>query len=346
MSRDGDKDEYQLVVEATPPPATQRRPRAANPAVDDVIQSGEINVPRSLVVRSRSHPSMPVMDDDPEATELTSIPTPPVAAAAPAKRRVQLVWLLAALAPAVAAIALELVKPAKTAPVVQTAEADSVAQLIGTTFDGEVRGAQVRAEAIASSSMLRAAIQTDANTLADMAKDRDVVFPHKAGESIEVFQLAGTARNSMLRIPPDAPPITPPPPGSARLEERGGTVVIVADASVTSQSGAVGGEIALVAPIDLTSIQKRPYEHLTGVTLTGFATPIVLGGGAPAPNGSTVVSQVTMTTAKGPALAVTALVAMPKEDTSTLTLIRRLRLACAGLALAFVLMFGVSLLRR
>ncbi|HEY1550718.1 MAG TPA: hypothetical protein VGG28_22970, partial [Kofleriaceae bacterium] len=96
-----------------------------------------------------------------------------------------IVWLVAAVAPVLAAIALRAAHPAPTKAVQITSapEADALAQLAGTLFDGEARATKARADAIATSSMLRAAIQTDAKTLQNMANDKDLVFPLNPGES-------------------------------------------------------------------------------------------------------------------------------------------------------------------
>jgi hypothetical protein len=331
-----ESDEYQIVVEATPPP--QRRPRTPNPAVDDVIASGEI-APRSLIIRSQSQPVMPAFREDP--TEQTQYPPPPVVAAR--RRKLSFLWLAAAVVPAIAAVALGAVHPAAQQPV-RTAEAESVAQLLGTTLDGEAQAAKVRVEAIASSSMLRAAIQTDAQTLADMARDNDIAFPHGANEAIEVIQVSANERKTLLKIPSTAPDMATPPAGTAKLERRGDAMFIIVDAPVTGQSGAPAGEIALAAPIDLSRIQKRTYEQLTGVTLTGFGPPISLGGGAAVPNGAPITAQIP-TTVAAPGLAIAAMVATPPADSSA-SLIKGLRYGCAALALLLLALFGVSLLVR
>jgi hypothetical protein len=202
----------------------------------------------------------------------------------------------------------------------------------------------VRAEAIASSSMLRAAILTDTQTLTDMARDNDITFPHGPGESIAVIQVSKDGRKTLLKIPTDTTELAAPPVGTARIERGPQGVYVVVDAPVTAQNGTAAGEIALRSPIDLTRIQKRAYEHLTGVALTGFGPPISLGGGVALANGAPITAQVS-TTVSAPALAVTAMVAQPPADTGD-SLIKGLRYGCAGLATLLLLIFGVSLLVR
>jgi hypothetical protein len=335
-------DEYQVVVTAAPP-LPPRKPRAQNPAVDDMIQSGEITpVPRSLVVRSSSQ-LPPIREDERDDS------TEPVARrpdmAGPKKRQARVAWLVAALAPALAALALQYSKPETPAAAVRTAEADSIAELVGTMFDGEARAAQVRADAIATSSMLRAAIQTDASTLQDMAQGKDIVFSIGHGESLEVFQDVQGQRTSLLRLPAGAPAISPPTPGSARIEAHGSAISVVVASMVTpAVGGGVGGVVALAAPIDLTRVQDRKLEHLTGVAVVGFGAPIPLGGAAAAPGGAPISVPITTSLAKGPALTIIATLAAPPAGNEHL--IDELRYVCAGLATLFVIMFGVSLLVR
>jgi hypothetical protein len=184
--------------------------------------------------------------------------------------------------------------------------------------------------------------------MADMAKDNDVVFPHGANESIEVFQGGkGAGHTSLLRIPATAPAITPPAPGTARLDHKDGALVIVVDAPVTGQNNAPAGDIVLVSPMDMSRIKNRQYEKLTGVTLTGFGAPITLGGGPAVANGQPITAQITTTVFKGQTLAVAAMVAAPAaSEQSGDSLFKSLRLACVGLALLFVALFGVSLIVR
>jgi CBS domain-containing protein len=86
-----DEDHRELVV-------TARKPRAQNPAIDNVIQTGEI-APRSRIVRSSSPPAQ-MRDDPTEPAEHRHAP--------PIIRRTRKVppiaWLIAAPAPLVAII--------------------------------------------------------------------------------------------------------------------------------------------------------------------------------------------------------------------------------------------------
>ncbi|HEY0251142.1 MAG TPA: hypothetical protein VGC41_06425, partial [Kofleriaceae bacterium] len=193
-------DDLEIEVMAAPPPP--RRPRAQNPDVDNVIHSGEIQ-PRSLVVKSSQPP--------PFATE--SQPGLPVTKP---RRFGRLSFLVASFAPAVAAIVLRVAEPPPPVPVVQKpVEAEQLAQLVATTLDSQTRSAQLRVETIASQSMLRAGVQTDAATLADMVKDKDLVFSLGKGEQLAIYRETGAA---MLAIPAGTPEIAVPT--STRVEQQ------------------------------------------------------------------------------------------------------------------------------
>src|SRR5262249_3504565 len=92
-----DEVEIKIVPAATPPP---RRRRTPNPAVDDVIHSGEIVESRSRVVRASGEMSKVEVSDDTEPR--------PALPAAP-RRKLRLLWLVAAIVPGVAAGALLLI---------------------------------------------------------------------------------------------------------------------------------------------------------------------------------------------------------------------------------------------
>jgi len=312
-----------------------------------VIHSGEIEIPRSLIVRSTSSPHIPIQaqeaqppHEDPTEPVFTR-PTMPQPAAP--RRFGRLAFLVAALAPAIAAIVLRSAQP--PAPtVVRPVEAESLAQLIGSTFDDQAHAAQLRAEAIASSSMLRAGIQTDAATLADMARDQDVVFSLGRGERIEVYQASGAGPVSLLALPAGAS-IAPIAANTARLELAQGAVNVVVSAPVTKQGGGVAGVIALAAPIDLGRAKNQVFTQISGVALAGFGQPIALGGRASAAGGTPITVPVQTTLAKGPALSITAtLAAAPVLANDNVMLYARY--ACAALATLFLLMYVISVITR
>lgn len=325
-----DDDEPEMEIAPMPAPLPRRRSGLA----DEPIESGEIVERRSLVIRSQPH--VDVLPD-PRVADGT-IP-PPVATlpVAPVRRRGYW-WLVAAMLAVGAGLGVSMLPaPARKADTGQLAAA---AALVGTTVDGEARAAQVRVEAIATSSMLRAGIVTDARTLADMARDKDLVFPVKDGERLEVFQLVDGKRTSMLVVPPGAAPIEPPPTGQRRLEARvDAPPLIVVSAAVASPDRSIGGEVTLSVPLDLSAVRERLSEEVDEAVITGLAVPVILVASK-----GRVGEVVTLpiTTGLDTKLAMTAIVRPPAAGPER----RIAQVGSFGLAGLFALFFVVSLRRR
>lgn len=234
---------------------------------DEVIESGEIVERRSLVIRSNT---VPWTDVDDEVTEVTSIRMP-----APETRSRRMVWLLAGLTCGAIAVALMVLARPRAAAL------ESRAEMIGTTLDGEAHAAKVRVEAIASSPVLRAGIETDGKTLADMIHDNDLVLPLQRGDVIEMFQIRDARRTLVLRLPAGARVLAAPKDGTL-IDANNHGVVVVAKAAIPKQPSGIAGEIVLSTPVDLTSVSTSVSEHTSGAVLDGLGEPIVLvKGGTP-----------------------------------------------------------------
>ena len=275
----------------TPPQPLRRQPRrrTPNPTADEVIHSGEI-APRSSIVRAgesspaiRIEPKVEIREEKTEQMDVPPIPDlPPPVMQRPA------VWLLAAAVPALAAVALLLAdrgggaapaQPTTTDTSTQRIGLEAAAQFIGTTLDAQAHAATMRAEAMASSSMLRAGIETDAQTLADMAKDKDVAFPIKPNETLEVFQVHDGTSTSLIRLPSGAPAQKSPGAGKIRIEEQGQGLVVVTAAAIESTRPGLAGELVFAVPVDLEAMKKRVAEHTKQAALIGLGAPIALVAG-------------------------------------------------------------------
>lgn len=251
--------------------------RARARIADDVIESGEIVERRSLVIRSQP---VPVVDWNDAPTEITARPLPPPQ---PAARRTK--WHFAALAAAVlfgiAAIALTL----RARPNASRIDAlESRAEMLGTALDGDARATMIRAEAIATSPVLRAAIETDAGTLADMARDRDVAFSLQRGDVIEVYQVRAGKRALLLRLPASSKPLDAPTGGQARIEGAGDRLSVVANAVVVNSRSDITGEIVLSTPVELADVARRIADLASGAQLVGTREPVVLVRSSSSPN--------------------------------------------------------------
>ena len=326
MNRPGSDDEPEVEVVRVPAPAPKPAP-AAKPAprrrsglADEPIESGEI-VPlaerRSLVIRSQ--PQLERIDD----------PSPPAARpVAPAKSRLPYLVLAGAVLAAAAGFVVPTFESAKPSTEVLAA----ATTMIAATIDGEARAAMSRADAIATTPMLRAGIETDAQTLADMARDQDLVFPVKGKEVVEVFRIVDGKRQSMLRVPADGRALEPGPAGKVRLDVRVDQgPAMVAAAKIAKAN--VDGEVAIGVPLDLEPIRQRLADSVHEAVLVGLAVPVVIVKSSGEPG--TVVTMPVKTTNIDGQVSLAAIVRA--ESGTKLAIVRYAAFGLGGLLLSLFL---------
>ena len=311
-------------------------PRRRSNAADEPIESGEIDGSRrSLIIRTQSQPAIQLPLEMPVGTIVPPFHSGPIPQA-PAKSPMFAVCLgLALVASAVAIVVPLFVKPAVTS----APNLEPIAALIGSTLDNEARAAQVRIDAVATSPMLRAAIETDAQTLADMARDKDLLFPVKGSETLEVFQITDK-RVSMLRVPANAPALESVVPGKALLASRLDGIAIVVAAKVTSQSD-ITGEVVLSVPVDLAAIKERLATVVDEGIVMGLTIPVVVVKSTGVKGN--VVSIPIATKVSDAKLSLSAIVQPPKAAGTSVVAIRAGGFGLAGL---FFLLSLVALRRR
>jgi hypothetical protein len=160
------------------------------------------------------------------------------------------------------------------------------AERVGSVFDASARSAHMRADGIATTPMLRAAIETDAATLSDLAST-EMVFTAGKGEALEVFQFTGGHQKTLLRIPKSTSGLQPLKGRDTRIRSDGRNVMLLASAPISGYRAGVGGGVVLSTPIDVGSLQHALAEHSAAATLTGLGGDLVLvepsaaGGGTP-----------------------------------------------------------------
>jgi hypothetical protein len=247
---------------------------AATPVPQDSRSSGPYPV---QVQDPRSSGSMPNGHHDPRASGSFQMPRHITLPRAP-KRRSSVGWLIAALLAGVAGgvlMYLDAKAPAK-ADDNSAAALKSDADKIGSVLEDAVHAAHLRAEGVASTPMLRAAIETDAATLKDMAGN-DFLFTPNKGEILEIFQIGvENQAASLLRIPDSAPAIKALTGNAARFESDGTSLVLVVSAPIAKQHGGVGGSLVLSSQVDMAPIKQRVGEHALQATINGLGKPLVL----------------------------------------------------------------------
>lgn len=222
---------------------------------------------------------------------------------------------------------------------------ESDAEKLAALLDSEIRAAHLRAEGIATTPMLRAAVETDAATLKDMFGS-DFLFSPKRGEVLEVWQLRDRQpATSLLRIPDNAAPLTPITGNQTRITSDGTKITIVVSAPVLKQQSGVGGAVAITVPVDLAPLGKRIAEHVLSATVLGFGPPIPLVGGGAAGGAGPVASVVIPLSAdvqSGEPTLTAVFPAIPDDGRDKL---RLARLASWGLCGVLLVFYVVGLLR-
>lgn len=154
---------------------------------------------------------------------------------------------------------------------------------IGRAVDGAARAAHQRADRIAGTSMIRAAILTDAATVADvMASEFKLSLAQ--GEVIELFQIHNGTPDLLIRMPQTAGELP-------RITDRERTLVhfdgtdlrVVVCARIERLKDGLGydahtaGNFVLSAPIDLAAVRRRLTELELDATLaeSGIAVHLV-----------------------------------------------------------------------
>ena len=206
--------------------------------------------------------------------------TPPVTPAPEPSRKPNVLWIVLAILAGGVAAGVTVVDSylRDTQKKEALKELDNDAERVGNALDGTVRSLQMRAQTIASTPMLRAAIETDAETVADLAKNEYVFAPAK-GETIEVFQLANGNATSMVRMPREAAPIPPVKQAQeTRFEPTKDGLVAVAAAPIAGSMG-VAGALAISKAVDLSMLRQTIGKHSHHASLVGLSSEVELVSG-------------------------------------------------------------------
>ena len=260
-----------------------------------------------------------------------------------AQRRANMVWLVGAVAAFLAAGGISLLSGNEKN---NSGAIEVEAQRIAAAIDNSAKGAHVQADGIAATPMLRAAIITDAATLADIAKS-EVQFTTNPGETLEIFQVRNGKPTTLLRLPATATAIEPILGRGTRLENSGkGSLDVVASSPITPQAASpddkTSGEVALSVPVDLAATRQRLAELVVDANLVGVGEPLGL---VPNKSGATgkPVSFPVQASADWKLPAITLNATLPNMRPKWIDPARYASLGLGGL---MVIMFLIGLRRR
>ncbi|HEY5921557.1 MAG TPA: serine/threonine-protein kinase [Kofleriaceae bacterium] len=195
-----------------------------------------------------------------------------------AKRRPSPLWLVAALVAGAAAGGITMFAPKHAADDPDRQRAlDNAAEKVASAVEMSARSGHTRAESIATSPMLRAAIQTDAATIKDLA-EAEGVFRAGKRETVEVFQTRDGVTTSVLRLPPDARALPPLATDATHIVVRDGALWLVAGAPIGGRQGDAG-VVEIELPVDLAYAQRALTGHFRWAALSGPGgeVPLIAG---------------------------------------------------------------------
>ncbi|MFT3700545.1 MAG: serine/threonine-protein kinase [Kofleriaceae bacterium] len=258
--------------------------------------------------------------------KMVSLPPPP-------PRRGNLGWLIAAVMAAIAGGALFVAEPKATTQdgsAVVKADADRIV----ATLDSAIKNAQTRVEGLAQAPQLRASVETDAATVADLLRNE---FQLKLAprESLELLQIKDGALVPLYTVPENTA-------FAVRMDHqpRVDNGRLIASTSVAGPRGGATGAIALATPIDLSPVIADLTAHTEGAQVTGLGKGIAL---VPWKAGG---NKLALPLAVPAALGVqnaTLEVALPQVAPPRS--FAGLRLCCFGLAGLLAIVYAVNLLR-
>jgi hypothetical protein len=216
---------------------------------------------------------------------------------------------------------------------------------IGRTIDAAAGAAHQRAEAIANTAIMRAAILTDAATVADVLQN-EFQFKLAAGEVVELFQIHDAKLEMLIRMPAAAalPQVKDRNVTIAELDDSGARVVVGAHVDRLKNGAGydsnMTGMFVLSAPVDLAAVRQRLSEHAVDATLAESGKSVQLVHRSPATAGEFVRLAVPSRTA---ALTLTV---MPQLTNHHARWIDRARRVTVGLGVLMLISFALIFLVR
>ena len=159
------------------------------------------------------------------------------------------------------------------------AETEAAAQRLGSLLSTAIVTARARAEGLAATPLVRAAIETDVATVRDMARTQGFVLTPAAHEVVEIYQVTPHRRPlSLLRAPETSQTLAIKKARETRIDERGGALVVTV--AVPSQPlyahGAVKGAVAVATRVDLAPLTASLAPSGVAAELIGVGEPVAL----------------------------------------------------------------------
>lgn len=149
------------------------------------------------------------------------------------------------------------------------------ARALASALDATAGTAHDRSAKLASDPLLRAAILTDAQTVADLVASEHFPLAPLAGETMELFQRDGDSVASLVRTPAGSAPLRWMPGSGTRLENIGNALEVIVSAEVERLKDGVGykatisGSLAIADPIGLDRVRAELRKVSATAVLDG-----------------------------------------------------------------------------
>jgi hypothetical protein len=199
-------------------------------------------------------------------------------------RRPSMRWIGGAAMWFTAAIAITMCAPHSThtlAPATVAALEHQASEL-GLTIDAAVRAARQRAQSVTRTPMMRAAVLTDAATVADVMRN-EFKFQLAPGEVVELFQIHDGEIDTLIRMPATAPALPRIKDRDVAMAEIDGADlrVIAGERVVRLKTGEgydtrTSGMFMLSSPIGLEVIRQQIAASADDATLADAGRAILL----------------------------------------------------------------------
>ena len=222
------------------------------------------------------------------------------------------------------------------------ADATQLAQ----TIEDVARATRMRADAMAATPLLRAAIETDAATIRDMALSEHLFTPAK-GDVIEVFQDRHGKGTLLLRLPDAASSSPEMPAGQAHVARTGSGLEVLVASQVTNQAGAPSGTLEIATTLDLSATGRSIAGVARDASIVGLGAPVSFAPAGAAGPGEPehVAIPITLTAGLASApLSLEATITRP-PPVKPPDRFRAARLASWGIAALLALIYAGTLLR-
>ncbi|NVB84429.1 MAG: serine/threonine protein kinase [Kofleriaceae bacterium] len=151
-------------------------------------------------------------------------------------------------------------------------EIDAETEQLNALVGAQLRTTRLRADSIARTPMLRAAIEADAATVDDVLRSERILEP-TANETIEVFQATAGKLASLSRAPRTAAPLSGI--DDARILRTSRGLLVEASAPIANHDTKLAGAVVVSALVDLVPIEQKVAARARKFVAAATTPPVI-----------------------------------------------------------------------